>query len=167
MQAAASCIADKINRAVPSANYTIPSATVRTEAYQNHLLAVWNKSKEIMKKVVTDDGVQACAAVIADTNHEMGHHGITSLPSSRGKQAPHVERRAIDIPEDVVDALKGQVTTITTMSILPGCLSCTIVITNDVQDYMRSATVNPPACDSRLRWGGRFTPIDNVHFQLP
>ena len=164
MQAGAICLANKIHAlAIP---YTEPSATVRTVAYQNHLLAVWNKSEEIENKVWLPGEEQACAAVIANVDNEMARHGIDSDPSSSGDKAPHVLRRAIDIPKSVSKALIAQASTTNTVSMLPGCLSCTTVtMTGDVEDYVNSATVNPPACN--LRWGGRFTPVDRVHFQLP
>lgn len=165
MQAGAQCVADKIHAlAIP---YTGPSATVRTAAYQNHLLDVWNKSKEIKNKKLSDAQKQACAAVIVNVDSEMARHGIDSPPSSSGNVAPHVLGRAIDIPMDVVNAMMAQVTN-TTVVIPVNCfLFCmTIpVYIGDVQDYVNSATVNPPACN--LNWGGRFIPYDPVHYQLP
>ena len=69
MKKGASCLADKIHAlAIP---YTGPSATIRTEAYQNHLLAVWNKSEEIEKKV-TDADAQACASVSCNKTRMQG-----------------------------------------------------------------------------------------------
>ena len=64
MQKQAQCLADKIHAlGLP---YTEPSATVRTEAYQQHLLDVWNKLREIEQTPLSDDEKLACAAVIAD-----------------------------------------------------------------------------------------------------
>ncbi len=165
MKDGAQCVADKIHAlAIP---YNGPSATVRTAAYQDHLLAIWKKWKEIQKKVVSDVDKQACASVIANVDDEMKWHRIDSTPSSSGNLAPHVLGRAIDIPRDVIDAMMAQVTTPPT--IVKACLFCTPFMSpaSDVQDYINSATVNPPACN--LQWGGRFKNPrpDPVHIQLP
>ncbi|MCR4303586.1 MAG: hypothetical protein NUV63_05065 [Gallionella sp.] len=165
MERGASCVADKIKAlAIP---YTKPSGTIRTTAYQNHLLAVWNKSEEIKTKYknLSDAQKQECAARITDVTNEMKHHGITSEPSKKEGDAPHVLGRAIDIPEAVAEALIAKVPTTTTVPMLPGCLSCSMTIPYGVEDYINSATVDPPACN--LRWGGLFKKYDPVHFQLP
>lgn len=165
MKDGAQCVADKIHAlAIP---YTGPSATIRTEAYQDHMLDVWNKSEEIKNK---DDWLpgekQACAAVITDVNNEMGWHGIDSTPSSSEDLAPHVLGRAIDIPRNVAKTLIAQVTNTTFVANCIVCLPLP-VITGDVQDYVNSSRINPPACN--LNWGGRFKKPrpDPVHFQLP
>ena len=169
MVAAASCIADKIHKALGYNVYTVPSSKIRTVAYQDHLLEIWNKSgqlKVIMNSVVyTPETKQACAPTYADVSNEKVQHGITHQPSSSGDAAPHVQHRAIDVPEAVANALMDQVTTETTTTNSAGDVTTTI--TGDVEDYMHSATVNPPACDPNLRWGGRFDSYDYVHFQLP
>ena len=167
MQRQAQCLADKIHALGLSTPYTGPSATVRTAAYQKHLLEVWEKLEEIKKKVRTDEQKQACATVIANANNEMEWHKIKSEPSNKGNEAPHVEGKAIDIPMDVVDALKARVSN-TTFVTFTGCIFCmpiAITTIGDVQDYVNSAVVNPTACN--LKWGGRFKRIDEVHFQLP
>ena len=165
MQDGVKCVSDKIHAlAIP---YTGPSATIRTEAYQNHLLIVWNKSEEIKNK---DDWLpgekQACATVIADVDDEMDWHVIDSTPSSSEDLAPHVMGRAIDIPKNVAKTLIAQVTN---MAFVANCIVCLPlpVITGDVQDYVNSSRINPPACN--LDWGGRFKKPrpDPVHFQLP
>jgi hypothetical protein len=164
---AASCIAAKIHALnIP---YTQPSATVRTTAYQNHLLEIWTKSQQldtIMNSVVyTPETKQACAPTYADVNNEKSQHGIDSPPSPSGRAAPHVEHRAIDVPRRVANALMEQVTTYTTtVTIVNGQRSSTQTVASDVEDYMHSA---PNACDANLSWGGRFDPEDDVHFQLP
>ena len=172
MVAAASCIADKIHKALGYNVYTVPSSKIRTVAYQDHLLEIWNKSgqlKVIMNSVVyTPETKQACVPVNVDIGNELKQHGITHQPSSSGDAAPHVQHRAIDVPEAVANALMDQVTTYTTTAtIINGQKSSTQEVVGDVEDYMHSATDNPPACDPNLRWGGRFDSYDYVHFQLP
>jgi len=163
MKKQAQCVYDKIWKLSPPISYSKPSATIRNTAYQSHLVDVWNKSIEIENKRLSGAEKLACAAVIAHVTR----HGIDSPPSQSGNQAPHVLGRAIDIPKDTAKALKRQVATFITKPKPPGCLPCNDVITilGDVQDYVNSATENPPACN--LRWGGRFAPVDKVHFQLP
>ncbi|MBI3480353.1 MAG: hypothetical protein HY016_08375 [Nitrosomonadales bacterium] len=165
MKAGSVCLANKINKLALPVPYTGSSATVRTAAYQNHLLAVWNKLIEIEDKKLTDTQKLACASVITDVGNEMAWHGLDAPPSKKGNQAPHVLGNALDIPMDVVNAMITKVTTPPTISKL--CLICTPVMlpASDVQDYINSATANPPACN--LRWGGRFKHYDPVHFQLP
>jgi hypothetical protein len=172
MRRAANCIADKINKLSSppiKPKYTTPSATVRTEAYQNHLLEIWTKSQQldtIMNSVVyTPETKQACAATYAAVLAEKQAHGIDAQPSSSGDEAPHVERRAIDVPRRIANALMDQVTIEATTVDSAGVETTTI--TSDVEDYIHSATVNPPACDSNISWGGRFKHYDPVHFQLP
>jgi hypothetical protein len=171
MAAAASCIADKIHKALGYNVYTVPSSTIRTVAYQDHLLEIWTKSQRldtIMNSVVFLPEIkQACVPVNVDVGNEKVQHGITHQPSSSGDAAPHVQHRAIDVPEAVANALMDQVTTYTTTTNSTGDVTTTI--TGDVEDYMHSATDNPPACDPNLSWGGRFKKPkrDPVHFQLP
>lgn len=165
MQKQAQCLADKIHAL--GQDYSGPSATVRTAAYQKHLLEVWSKLKEIEQTPLSDEVELACAAVIANANNEMDWHKIESDPSSKGNEAPHVLGKAIDIPKGVVDAMTARVSN-TTFVTFTGCIFCipiAITTIGDVQDYVNSATVNPPACN--LKWGGRFKRIDKVHFQLP
>ena len=167
MAKAASCIADKIHALnIP---YTQPSATIRTTAYQNHLLEIWTKSQQldtIMNSVVYLPEVkQACAPRNVEVNNEKAQHGITHQPSSSGDAAPHVEHRAIDVPEAVAKALMDQATTYTTTYITTNGQRTPIQeVASDVEDYMHSA---PNACNPNLRWGGRFDSNDWVHFELP
>jgi len=165
------CFADKVHAlGIP---YKEPSATIRTEAYQQHLLDVYKKSLNIAD--LSDAEKQVCSGVIADVNAQMDHHKITFPPSSKGSVAPHVKGIAFDIPENVAKALKARVTMTQVKASIathhPGCISCLHIplVTGDVQDYIDSAMPNPPAC--KLDWGGRFVnPVtkktDIVHFQL-
>lgn len=158
------CLADKINKLALTPPYTGPSATIRTEAYQKHFVDIWSKwSNEIVKLKGAEK--QACAAVIADVTHEKNRHGIDAPPSKKKGQAPHVLGNALDIPRDVAKSLKAKLTN-TTVVIPVNCFFgiCMPIpaYIGDVQDYVNSATVNPPACD--LLWGGKFD--DKVHFQL-
>jgi hypothetical protein len=176
---AAACIATKINKlSSPPVNpkYTSPSATIRTTEYQNHLLEIWDKSATLnclMNSLAyTPEYLAAmkvaCAQRKAEIDAEKQSHGIKHQPSSSGDAAPHVEHRAIDVPGAVVESLIKQVTLYTTTyPIINGKKTPVRTITSDVEDYIHSATVNPPACDSRISWGGRFKNYDPVHFQLP
>ncbi len=167
MQKQADCLAAKIRQLALSSPYTGPSATIRNAAYQKHLREVWDKSIEIEEKDMTDEQELACATIIADVDNQKRQHHIKYGPSNKGNEAPHVLGRAIDIPSDVVDALKKRVTN-TTFVTFTNCILCipiAVTTVNDVQDYINNATVNPPACN--LKWGGRFKTADPVHFQLP
>ncbi|MDD5056772.1 MAG: hypothetical protein PHQ60_02790 [Sideroxydans sp.] len=158
------CLADKIHAL--GIAYNGPTATIRTEAYQKHFVEVWAKWVEIRDAALSDAQKLACADVIANVKREKEEiHGLDSPPSTKGNNAPHVLGNAIDISRSVAAALKVRATTTTRAPIFRGCIACTFVtITNGVQDYVNSAVVNPPAC--KLKWGGTFIPVDDVHFQL-
>jgi hypothetical protein len=164
MQKQAQCLANKINKLPLMPHYTEPSATIRTTAYQNHLLDVFKLSVQISR--LTDAEKQVCAARIADVNVHKIRHGIVSEPSASDDKAPHVLGKAIDIPEAIANALIAKVTKYGTLTLLPNCPYCIPIttITSDVESYVQSATINPPACN--VRWGGNFGRVDNVHFQL-
>jgi len=160
------CLTDKIRRlGIPYDGR--PSATIRTEAYQQHLLDIWKKSIEIEKTELSFDEVQVCATLIADVANEKKQHGIDAPPSKKNSKAPHVLGNAVDIPKSVVNAMIEKATMADAKAFFPGCIPCLHIplVTGDVEDYVNSAAVNPPACN--LRWGGRFKPYDPVHFQLP
>lgn len=164
------CLADKIHRLGLSAPYTEPSATIRTVAYQQHFVDIWKWHTDIVnqQKFWTDAQKQKCAPIKAKVEAELAAHGIDAPPSNKGDKAPHVLGKALDIPRGVRDALMAKVDNSTYITpIPPFCLFCKLVPVpiGDVQDYVSSALVNPPGCN--LRWGGRFTPYDPVHFQLP
>ena len=159
------CLADKIH--MLGLAYTKPTATIRTVAYQQHLVDVWNKSIEIENKDMTPEQEQTCTTVIANVDREMSQHGLDAPPSKKNSKAPHVLGIAIDIPRVVKDAMIAQVSNTTTVvpvnCFLNFCMSLPVHI-KDVQDYINSDILNPPACN--LRWGGRFDPYDPVHLQL-
>lgn len=172
MKKGVECLAKKIAAFYPPITYSGPSATIRNKAYQKHLSDVYNQSEEIAGTDWTDAEKQACAARIADVDKEMKWHKIKAGPSKKGDQAPHVKGEAIDISEDVANALierctktnvKAYVTTY-----FPGCIKCQHIplVTGNVEDYINSAVINPPACN--LEWGGLFkNNYDPIHFQLP
>jgi hypothetical protein len=85
MQKQAQCLANKINKLPLMPHYTEPSATIRTTAYQNHLLDVFKLSVQISR--LTDAEKQVCAARIADVNVHKIRHGIVSEPSASDDKA--------------------------------------------------------------------------------
>ena len=159
------CLADKINKLALTPAYTGPSSTIRTEAYQQHFVDIWDKWTDIKSQDLSDEEKLVCAVEIADVEAEMKRHGIDAPPSKKKSQAPHVLGNALDIPKEVAKALMAKVTNTNYITFIPPfCFICmpVPVYIGDVQDYVDSALVNPPACD--LRWGGNFD--DKVHFHL-
>lgn len=163
------CLAKKLKALSPPIPYNGPSSTIRTEEYQKHLLEIWKKSEDVKNKRLTAMQKQACAARIADVEAQMEHHQIDFKPSDKGGEAQHVLGNAFDIPKSVATALKERATMTKIKTFFetnfPNCISCLRIplVTGNVQDYVNSPAVNPPACN--LDWGGSFG--DKVHFQLP
>ena len=163
------CLAKKIRDL--GISYTEPSATVRTVAYQQHFVDLWEWHEVKIPKARedwTDAEKQACAPMVAKVEAEWGKHKIKGAPSKSGPDAPHVMRNAVDIDEGIVEAMKAAVNKSTFLVPFPSycflCLPEYPVYIGDVQDYVNNPLVNPPAC--KLRWGGRFRKYDGVHFDL-
>jgi hypothetical protein len=162
------CLANKLAALSPPIPYDGPSSTIRTKAYQQHLLEIYKKSEDLKNKKLSSAQKQACAARIADIGKQMKDHGIKFEPSDQEEAAPHVQGIAFDIPKSVATALLERATMTRIKPIFqtnyPGCISCMHIplVTGDVQDYINSSVVHPPACN--LDWGGSFGDI--VHFQL-
>lgn len=161
------CLATKIRQLALPIPYAGPSATIRNAAYQKHLRDVWDKWEEIGNTPMSDEEKLACATIIADVKDHMDRHAFDSAPSKKRNEAPHVLGNAVDIPSEVALELMSRVSNRTFVT-FTNCFLCIPIATttiNDVQDYVNNTTVNPPACN--LKWGGRFSPVDKVHFQLP
>ena len=163
------CLAKKI-RALGIA-YTEPSATVRTVAYQQHFVNLWEWHEvkiPLGQSIWTDAEKQECAPMVAKVEAEWKKHVLDGAPSNAGPDAPHVLRKAIDINKSIPKAMGAAVNKTTFLVPFPTycflCLPEYPVYIGDVQDYVNSPLVNPPAC--KLRWGGRFRKYDPVHFDL-
>lgn len=146
MQQAAQCLANKITSL--GISYPGPEATIRSTAYQSHLKEIW--TKDIALKALADPAViQGCATRRAEISAELTNHHLTARPANPSS-SKHETGEAVDVGTGVAKALIENVP----------------AGTSDVEDYINSATVNPPPCN--LRWGGRFqNPYDPVHFELP
>lgn len=173
MKAAAACIAKKIGALTkPPISYSGPSATIRTQEYQDHLLDVWTKWDQlhmIMNSAVYTPQIrQACASNYSSALAEKNLHGLKYAPAASKSSAAHVLDNAIDVPMRVIDDMTDQVTTeVTTIIKVNGKNVPVTTITSDIEDYMNSKTVNPSQeCNSSpyIYWGGRFNSPDWVHF---
>lgn len=164
------CLAKKIRDL--GIGYTEPSATIRTVAYQQHFVDLWKWHKRIENEQAawSDVEKQECAPMVAKVEAEWGKHDLVGTPSNGGPNAPHVLRKAVDINKSIPKAMGAAVNKTTFLVPFPTyCLFCLPVYSvyiGDVQDYVNSPLVNPPAC--KLRWGGRFKGknFDPVHFDL-
>ena len=149
------CLAGRVNSVVgpPSTSGYKVTSTIRTPAYQAHLLEVWNKFWELKRKVAADTSLkQRCLALITKVEGEVGVH-LTQDPridkcdgtlspdhcivsSPAGANPKHVQNIAFDISRSTINAFK----------------------------LRRNVRQEANACG--LTWGGTFTPIDEVHFVL-
>jgi hypothetical protein len=163
------CLASKITKL--GLSYDGTTSTVRTVAYQQHFVDLWEwykvKIPDAQKKWSASQK-QACAPIVAKVNAEWKTHVLNGAPSNSGPNSPHVIRKAVDISRKVVDEMIIAVTK-TTFYIPFACLLCDADIPvdiGDVQDYVNNPLINPPPCN--LRWGGRFKgkKFDPVHFDL-
>lgn len=146
MQQQAQCLANKITSL--GIQYPGPTATIRSTAYQAHLREIWDKDLAL-KKLTNPTLIQACATRRDEISREKTKHMLRARPA-KPSSSQHEYGNAVDIGRDIASELIERVTT--DMS--------------DVEDYVRSPSPNPPACE--LRWGGRFQDnYDPVHFDLP
>lgn len=135
------------------------TATVRTLAYQAHLLAVWNKFFELQRAIAKKPSIeQMCPALIAKVEGEMGvqlsenpkkadcalpapgrpAHCIRSGPAKSDPK--HTKDIAFDISSGAVDAFQNKY----------------------IIDTKRNMSTAANACN--LTWGGTFKDYDPVHF---
>jgi hypothetical protein len=162
-QSAEQCLAGRVASELLQADsgYKV-TATVRTLAYQAHLLAVWKKFFELQDAIKNNPAIgQQCPALIAQVEGEMGfrltqnptdkkstctasgrNHCLVQQPSS--KDPKHTQNIAFDISKATVDKF------------------------NNILLPPRSMTTEANACN--LTWGGTFKDQngkpkpDPVHF---
>ena len=167
----ASCVAGKIKDALGNSySYNGPTATYRTDAYQQHLYDIWARAVQLdlIKMFASPEIAQACvdSQVNKDVQEEIRHHGNLIKPTKTA--GSHGDSRAIDIPNRVVDAMKEKVTTYNvTATIIKGKPHIARTVIYDIQNYMNTPTLNPLSPCFNLpdiQWGGRFG--DPVHFQF-
>ena len=153
------CLANLIGSELSQADsgYKVTS-TVRTLAYQAHLLAVWKKFFELQKTIKKKPAIkQMCPALIAKIEGEMGFsidqdptdtdlacsapgrdHCIRSKPAATDPK--HTKNLAFDISSGAVKAFQNKY----------------------VIDSKRNMATAANACN--LTWGGTFSDYDPVHF---
>jgi hypothetical protein len=130
--------------------YGGPTSTLRTPAYDRHLLNVWQlyKQHEVLfaERATAPELVQACAARRAAVQAEMNNwHGLRKAPVIT-PNSTHQQGRAFDVSDSVIDAVYN------TTAEGAGFL-------------VNTASPSSPACT--LRWGGDFRgDPDWWHFDL-
>jgi hypothetical protein len=124
--------------------YPGTTATLRTDIYNQHLLAVWKLDEQHTRLLITDpDQYYACAIKRAAVDAEMAHHKIRYKPANKSN---HVGGRAFDNDETFISKLE--------------------VAGHYPTDMLNTATIDSPACT--LFWGGEWkgAASDPIHFQL-
>jgi hypothetical protein len=171
MRTAVGCFRDKLaNVNNPATGQPIPlviTADIRNVEYQRHLREIWDKMEDVVRITRNNPALQtACASRRAELAAEKGcnnagpcapcplptatarNHCFDSRPAQPDANiAMHTQGRAIDADRvQTVDPLQSAL--------------IWRVPPRTIQGFLDS----PPNCN--LRWGGFFTPIDRVHFEL-
>jgi hypothetical protein len=128
--------------------------TVRTRAYQKHFVEIADRDKRL-KGVIGDDPDNAyrCADLnlavfteqyVKPRKYNQGHDKIISPAETKSN---HEDGNAIDIPKAIAVGLRNQLAQFGPAS---------------MNHYLRDCATT----GMELQWGGYFTPIDPVHFQV-
>jgi hypothetical protein len=132
------CWREKVNSV--GYQYSPPTSTIRTAAYNKHLQEVWSYYDQHKALVNDPEQYQACARRRAVVEAELGKHKLARVPADQSK---HLTGRAFD---------SGQVGTL-------------LAAGHNPMKMLRTTTPNP-ACS--LIWGGTWRGLeyDPVHFHL-
>jgi len=169
----ASCVAGKVKDALGNNySYNGPTATYRTDAYQQHLYDIWARAVQLdlIKMFASPEIAQACvdSQVNKDVQEAIRHHGVLIYPIKTA--GSHGESRAIDISRKDVEALEKKVTIYKdTVITYKGVQRTVKTVVFDIQDYMNALslwTLSPCFNVPAIEWGGKFRHVDRVHFQF-
>lgn len=124
--------------------YGGPTSTLRTAAYNQHLINVWDFNQRHRNLRNNPEQWQACTARRAAVRAEVVKHDLYRRPAPNSR---HLRGRAFDVALAVVNGV--QTTT--------GDDSSALLVT---------ASPNSPACT--MTWGGTWPPgeYDPIHFEL-